>query len=87
MRTIGIDAWGLDRPAHAMVDDYRAGGDASVLWPAHLYGREREYLQVEKLANLDRLPGDHGYDVLCLPVHVAGAGAGWTRAVALIDDA
>ena len=40
---IGTDAWGLDRPMAAMLDDYRCTGYRSYLWPAHLYGREQEY--------------------------------------------
>jgi len=87
VRVIGIDAWGLDRPAPVMIEEYRRTGDNSCLWPAHIYGREREYLQLEKLANLGDLPGPTGYTVCCFPTRIAGAGAGWTRVVALVDDA
>jgi kynurenine formamidase len=86
VRVIGIDAWGLDRPIAVMLDDYRRTGDRSHLWPAHIYGREREYLQLEKLANLGSLPGPTGFTVACFPVAVAGAGAGWTRVVALTGE-
>jgi kynurenine formamidase len=82
VRVIGIDAWGLDRPMTRMIDEYHATGDRSVLWPAHMVGREREYLQLEKLAGLGALPGATGFDVLCFPVRVTGAGAAWTRVVA-----
>lgn len=86
VRTIGIDAWGLDRPAATMIAEYRRTGDREVLWPAHLYGRTREYLQLEKLANLDRLPRPTDFTLCCFPVSLAGAGAGWTRVVAIVDD-
>lgn len=86
VKTIGIDAWGLDRPMAAMIEKYRRTGDASVLWPAHLYGREHEYLQLEKLAGLHRLPAATGFTVACFPVAVGGAGAGWTRVVALVEQ-
>lgn len=82
--TIGIDAWGLDRPMAAMLEAYRRTGDPATLWPAHLYGREHEYLQLEKLTGLDGLPGADGFVIACFPVAVAGAGAGWTRVVALV---
>lgn len=82
VRVIGIDAWGLDRPIPAMLDEYRRTGDQDALWPAHHFGREQEYLQLEKLACLDRLPAADGFTVACFPVAVAGAGAGWTRVVA-----
>jgi kynurenine formamidase len=84
VRVIGIDAWGLDRPMHRMIEDYRRTGDKSHLWPAHIYGRTREYLQLEKLAQLDRLPAATGFTVACFPVAVGGAGAGWTRVVAIL---
>lgn len=84
-RVIGIDAWGLDRPADAMIDEYRRTGDKRVLWPAHVYGRRNEYLQLEKLASLGQLPAATGFAIACFPVAIAGAGAGWTRVVALLD--
>lgn len=85
IRVIGIDAWGFDRPFASMVDDYRESGDNGTLWPAHLYGRERPYCQLEKLTNLDALPDPVGFTVACFPVKLAGLGAGWTRVVAIVD--
>ncbi|WP_438486773.1 cyclase family protein [Streptomyces sp. S186] len=86
VRVIGIDAWGLDRPMHRMIEDYRRTGDNGYLWPAHIYGRTAPYLQLEKLARLDALPAATGFTVSCFPVAVAGAGAGWTRVVALVAE-
>jgi kynurenine formamidase len=83
-RVIGIDSWGFDRPFASMIGDYRATGDSALLWPAHLYGRERAYCQLEKLANLDALPADYGFTVACFPVKLAGLGAAWTRVVAIV---
>lgn len=85
VRVIGTDAFSLDAPFTDILARYRASGDRSVLWPAHVVGRTREYCQVERLANLDALPA-HGFRVMCFPIRIARAGAGWTRAVALIDD-
>jgi kynurenine formamidase len=86
VHVIGTDAWGMDRPFGAMIGEYRETGDRSVLWPSHLYGREREYCQLEKLVNLGALPAATGFTVLCFPIPVRGAGAGWCRAVAALDD-
>lgn len=86
VRVIGTDAFSLDAPFHHIIARYRETGDRSVLWPAHFTGRDREYCQVERLANLEALPAAHGFRVVCFPVRIAGAGAGWTRAVALVDD-
>lgn len=86
VRVIGIDAYTLDRPFASMVADYRRTGDGRHIWPAHFAGIEREYCQIEKLANLDQLPQPHGFYVSCLPVKIQGASAGWCRAVALVPE-
>lgn len=84
VRVIGTDAFSLDAPFTHMIRRYDETGDAGVLWPAHFLGREREYCQIERLANLDALP-PFGFTVSCFPVKIAGGGAGWTRAVAHLD--
>lgn len=86
IRVIGTDAFSLDAPFGHMITEYRRTGDRTVLWPAHFAGRRREYCQIERLANLGDLPSTTGFTVLCLPVKIAGAGAGWTRAAALVDE-
>jgi kynurenine formamidase len=84
VKVIGIDAYTLDRPFADMVADYRRTGDGRYIWPAHFAGIEREYCQIEKLANLDQIPRPHGFYVSCLPIKIQGASAGWCRAVALL---
>jgi len=84
VKVIGIDAYTLDRPFASMVADYRRTGDGRFIWPAHFAGIEREYCQIEKLANLDLIPRPHGFYVSCLPVKIKDASAGWCRAVALV---
>ncbi|WP_328406282.1 cyclase family protein (plasmid) [Streptomyces sp. NBC_00390] len=85
VRVIGTDAFSLDAPFGHMIEQYQETGDRSVLWPAHFAGREREFCQIERLAHLDSLPAPYGFTLSCFPVRIAGAGAGWTRAVALLD--
>jgi kynurenine formamidase len=85
VKVIGTDAWGLDRPLGDLRAQYERDRDASKLWAAHRVGIEREYCQIEKLHNLGALPGRTGFTVSCLPVKVAGASAGWCRAVAVVD--
>jgi kynurenine formamidase len=70
-----------------MVADYRHTGDGRHIWPAHFAGIEKQYCQIEKLANLDLLPQPQGFYVSCLPVKIHGASAGWCRAVALVPEA
>lgn len=86
VRVIGIDAYTLDRPFASMVADYRRTGDGRFIWPAHFAGIEREYCQIEKLANLGSIPRPHGFHISCLPVKIKGASAGWCRAVALVPE-
>ncbi|MEU5940796.1 cyclase family protein [Micromonospora sp. NPDC047548] len=85
VRVIGTDAFSLDAPFAHMLERFDHTGDPGVLWPAHFAGREREYCQIERLANLSALPPT-GFTVSCFPVKIAGAGAGWARAVALLDE-
>lgn len=85
VRVIGIDAWGLDRPFDVMVREAQAG-DTAQLWESHLYGREAEYCQIEKLENLDALPAPSGFTVIALPVKVEGASGAWSRVVALVNE-
>lgn len=84
VRVIGTDAFSLDAPFGDMIRRYQRTGDAAVLWPAHFVGRRREYCQIERLGNLAELPPS-GFTVHCFPVKIRGAGAGWTRAVAILD--
>lgn len=83
VRVIGTDAWSLDRPFSCMRQTYQRTGNVASIWPAHFAGREREYCQLEKLTNLDRLPAV-GFTVLCFPIKVARASAGWSRVIAVL---
>jgi kynurenine formamidase len=86
VKVIGTDAWSLDRPPHFIEQDFIQTGDPGYLWPAHFAGREREYSQIEKLANLGALPAATGFTVACFPAKIKGATGGWTRAVAIVED-
>jgi kynurenine formamidase len=86
VKIIGIDAWGLDRPFDVMAEEVR-GGDRDQLWESHKYGAEREYLQLERLANLGALPCAHGFLVAAFPCRIEHASAAWTRVVAIVDRA
>ena len=87
IKMIGIDAWTLDRSFGDMIAEFKESGDGRAIWPAHFAGITREYCQIEKLANLEKLPRAHGFYVSCLPVKIKGGSAGWCRAVALIPPA
>jgi kynurenine formamidase len=85
VKVVGIDAYGFDKPFAEMGRRYAESGDPAELWPAHFAGREVEYCQIEKLANLDALPRRTGVPVVTFPVSIAGASAGWVRPVAFVE--
>ena len=83
VKVMGIDAWGFDRPFSAISEDFKKTRDKSLIWAAHFVGIEREYCHLEKLANLDQLPSS-GFTLICFPIKISGASAGWVRPVAAI---
>ncbi len=85
IKITGIDAWGWDRPFDLMVEDFKKG-DKDQLWEAHFVGREREYMHVENMANLDQIPVPFGFKVALFPIKVHQASGGWVRAVAILES-
>lgn len=85
VRVTGTDAWSWDAPFGYTARRYAETGDAGLIWEGHRAGRDIGYCHLEKLGNLDQLPGD-GFLVSCFPVKVHAASAGWTRAVAILGD-
>ena len=84
VRLTGTDAWSWDAPFTHTAKRYAENRDASIIWEGHKAGRDIGYCHLEKLHNLEALPGD-GFTVSCFPVKIRGASAGWTRAVAIFD--
>ena len=85
VRLTGTDAWSWDAPFVHTKAKYRDTGDAGLIWEGHKAGREIGYCHLEKLHNLEALPSA-GFIVSCFPVKIRGASAGWTRAVAILDE-
>ena len=69
VKIFGVDTMGIDRPYKFMIKEFLETKDASKLYPAHFYGRKREFIHIERLANLGSLP-DFGFKVHCLPVRI-----------------
>lgn len=86
VRLTGTDAWSWDAPFVYTAEKYKESGNAGLIWEGHKAGRDIGYCHLEKLHNLEALPAD-GFVVACFPVKIRGASAGWTRAVAIFDDA
>jgi kynurenine formamidase len=85
VRLTGIDSWSWDAPFVHTKGRYLESGDAGIIWEGHRAGRDIGYCHLEKLHNLEALPAN-GFTVVCFPVKVRGASAGWTRAVAILDE-
>lgn len=85
VRVTGTDAWSWDAPFAITAARVAETGDASLIWEGHKAGMEIGYCHMEKLTNLEMLP-PAGFMVACFPCKVKGGSAGWTRAVAILDD-
>jgi kynurenine formamidase len=85
VRVTGTDAWSWDAPFTYTAQKYAETGNADLIWEGHKAGREIGYCHLEKLHNLEALPSS-GFTVMCFPTKIKGASAGWTRAVAVLDD-
>ncbi|HEY2401324.1 MAG TPA: cyclase family protein [Steroidobacteraceae bacterium] len=84
VRLTGTDAWSWDAPFTYTAKKYADSGDSALIWEGHKAGREIGYCHLEKLHNLEALPGS-GFTVACFPVKIRAASAGWTRAVAIFE--
>lgn len=85
VRVTGTDAWSWDAPFTYTAQKYAETGNADLIWEGHKAGREIGYCHLEKLHNLEALPSS-GFTEMCFPTKIKGASAGWTRAVAVLDD-
>jgi kynurenine formamidase len=85
VRLTGIDGWSWDAPFAYTAKKFAETKDTSLIWEGHKAGRHIGYCHIEKLHNLERLPST-GFMVSCFPVKIERASAGWTRAVAIIDE-
>jgi kynurenine formamidase len=85
IRLTGTDAWSWDAPFYFTAQKWANDHDPSIIWEGHKAGRDIGYCHLEKLHNLEALPGD-GFTIACFPHKIRGASAGWTRAVAIFEE-
>lgn len=83
IKVFGVDTMGIDRPYRFMLKEFLEKKDPALFYPAHFYGRKREFIHIERLANLEKLP-DYGFKVICFPVRIRNTGAAWARAAAIL---
>jgi len=68
IKVMGTDGYGWDVPFEVQGEKYKETGDQSILWASHYVGKELEYCQIEKLANLDQIPNPTGFTVAAFPI-------------------
>lgn len=85
IKVIGTDSLGQDHPFATMKKIYDETKDLSVIWEAHRVGKEKEFCNIEKLANLDQLP-PYGFKISCFPMPIKNGSGGWCRPVAIIEE-
>ena len=85
IRLVGTDGWSWDAPFSFTRKRVQETGDVNLIWEGHRAGREIGYSHLEKLHNLEALPAD-GFEIVCFPVKIHRASAGWTRAIAILSE-
>lgn len=85
VRVTGTDAWSWDAPFPITAQRYAKEKDPSIIWEGHRASMDIGYCHIEKLANLDQLPGT-GFILSCFPFKIKAASAGFVRAVAIFED-
>ena len=83
VKIFGVDTMGIDRPYRFMLKEFLETSEPKRFYPAHFYGRKREFIHIERLANLEKLP-DFGFKIICFPIRIKNTGAAWARVVAII---
>jgi kynurenine formamidase len=79
--TMGIDAWGWDRPLNLQAEEAKRRDEPGILWAAHQV--DRPYSQIERQTNLGALPKT-GFTVACFPLKIKGASAAPARVVGIV---
>ncbi|MDD4980251.1 MAG: cyclase family protein [Candidatus Omnitrophica bacterium] len=84
IKIFGVDTMGIDRPYKFMLSEFLKTKDPRKFYPAHFHGRKREFIHIERLSNLGKLP-DYGFKIICFPIRIKQTGAAWSRVVAILD--
>ncbi len=81
IKIFGVDTMGIDRPYKFMLKEFLE--QKKPLYPSHFHGRKREFIHIERLAHLEKIP-DAGFKIICFPIRIKNTGAAWARVVAII---
>lgn len=84
VKVFGVDTMGIDRPYRFMLKEFLETKDPKKFYPAHFFGRIKEFIHIERLSNLEKL-SNYGFKIICFPIRIKNTGAAWARVVALLD--
>ncbi len=84
IKVFGVDTMGIDRPYKFMLKEFLDSKDPKKFYPAHFYGRLREFIHIERLGKLENLPVAYGFKIICFPIRIRQTGAAWARVVGII---
>jgi len=85
VRLTGTDAWSWDAPFLTTARRWSETKDPSIIWEGHRASMDIGYSHIEKLANLESVPPT-GFTICAFPMKIKAASAGFTRAVAIIEE-
>ena len=68
-----------------MIEEHKRGVK-DALWPAHMLARDKEYIHMESMANLGKIPKPYGFKVACFAINIMEASGSWVRPVAIVED-
>jgi kynurenine formamidase len=85
VRVTGTDGWSWDAPFSHTRRRWLENPDPAIVWEGHRASIDIGYCHMEKLTNLDQLPPT-GFRMSCFPFKIKAASAGFTRAVAILED-
>lgn len=85
VKVIGTDSLGQDHPFNKMKERFDETHDLKEIWSAHRVGIEKEFCNMEKMANLDKLP-PYGFKIACFPMPIKNGSGAWCRPVAIIEE-
>ena len=85
VRLTGTDAWSWDAPFSHTAKRWAETHDPSIIWEGHRASMDIGYSHIEKLSNLEALPAT-GFTVCAFPMKIKNASAGYTRAVAILEE-
>ncbi|HBK81331.1 MAG TPA: cyclase, partial [Nitrospinae bacterium] len=66
--------------------EFKAGKRESLMPCHHILGRQREYIQIEQIRGIGKIPRPHGFKLVCFPINIKDASGGWVRPVAIVED-